>query len=472
MNLELHPKQTEAYLSKATEILYGGAAGGGKSHLLRIIAISFALAVAGIQIYIFRRLSDDLLKNHMEGVSGFRNLLADWVSKGLIKINESTNTITFTWNGSKIYLCHCQYEKDVTKYQGAEIHILLVDELTHFTEYIYRFLRGRCRTGGLVVSDEYKEKLPFVLAGSNPKGIGHAWVKQTFIDHAPPMEIKRASKKEGGMLRQFIPSKLSDNPTMMLNDPEYVNRLEGLGNEQLVRAMLDGDWDILEGAYFSNFSRERHVIKPFNIPMHWSRICGMDWGYAAPFAVLWFAVSDGTMTLNNGLHIPKGALVGYREWYGSDGEPNKGLRLDAAQLAIGIKKRSMDERFSLMVADPAIFAVQTGISVAEIMQQHGVKWYPADNKRVPGWQQLHLRLNGTDESEHKPMIYFFDTCKDTIRTIPMQQHDSGNVEDLNSSLEDHCSDVVRYVCMTRPIISVQKDKPKGLPDYLKVNPSG
>lgn len=155
MELCLHERQTEAFLTEATELLYGGAAGGGKSHLMRVASIAWCVDIPGLQVYIFRRLSDDLHKNHMEGHSGFPALLSEWIEGGHAKINWSKNFIEF-WNGSKIHLCHCQYEKDVIKYQGAQIHVLLIDELTHFTEKIYRYLRGRCRLGGLKVPERYR----------------------------------------------------------------------------------------------------------------------------------------------------------------------------------------------------------------------------------------------------------------------------------------------------------------------------
>jgi hypothetical protein len=132
LDIHLHVKQGEILRSEATEILYGGAAGGGKSHALRCLAIMWAYAFPGLQVYFFRRISDDLTKNHMEGPKGFAFLLAPWVEAGLVEIVETE--IRFKWNGSKIYLCHCHEEKDRYKYQGAEMHVLMVDELTHFTD--------------------------------------------------------------------------------------------------------------------------------------------------------------------------------------------------------------------------------------------------------------------------------------------------------------------------------------------------
>jgi hypothetical protein len=247
LNLHLHPKQWEAFETRATECLYGGAAGGGKSHLMRIAAIVWCTAVPGLQVYLFRRIRDDLNKNHMEGPKGFRAMLAGWVSQGWCSIVE--DEIRF-WNGAKIYLCHCKDEKDIYKYQGAEIHVLLIDELTHFTETMYRFLRNRVRMVGIVLPKQYAGQFPRILCGANPGNVGHLWVKMTFVTSGQPMDLRLMPPNEGGMLRQYIPARLEDNPSMTVDDPGYEMRLEGLGSAALVKAMRWGDWDVIEGAFF------------------------------------------------------------------------------------------------------------------------------------------------------------------------------------------------------------------------------
>lgn len=454
MRLKLHSKQSVAFQSVATEILYGGAAGGGKSHLMRVCAIAWAVDIPGIQIYLFRRTHPDLWKNHMEGGSSFPAMLAEWIASGLVKLNLSDGQVIF-WNGSKIHLCHCQHEKDVIKYQGAEIHALLIDELTHFSEKIYRFLRGRCRLGGFKVPEKWAGQFPRIIAGANPGGIGHHWVKASWIDGAVPMALRRMSKTEGGMLRQYIPARLQDNPTM---DEDYADRLAGLGNEALVRAMLEGDWEIIAGAFFTEFSRQRHVVKPFSIPVHWTRYRAFDWGSAKPFACYWIAVSDGTMP-----QFPRGALIVYREYYGmKEGEPNVGLKMTADKVAAEIKRKDIKETTGdggWGVADPAIFTADGGPSIAEAMRKSGVRWRHADNKRKPGWEQVRIRLNGDDDG--RPLIYIFETCVHLIRTLPALQHDEHDPEDLDSNMEDHGPDALRYGCMARPIIREEKGAGKG-----------
>lgn len=460
ISLNLHPKQGEALQSEATEILYGGAAGGGKSHLIRVASIIWCTSIPGLQVYLFRRIEGDLIKNHLEGPKGFRELLAQWVNDGICQI--ISGEIKF-WNGSKIYLCHCKDEKDRFKYLGAEMHVLLIDELTTFTETIYRFLRSRVRAVGLKsIPEQYKGKFPRIICGTNPGNIGHLWVKTAFVDGFEEMEIKRMHKTEGGMLRQYIPARLEDNPSMSEDDPEYENRLSGLGSEALVKAMRRGIWDIVEGAYFDCWSKDM-VIDPFKIPDHWLKFRSFDWGSAKPFSAGWWAVASEAY-IHNGKVIPVGSLVRYREWYGvkkdesGRSKPDIGLKLTAEEVAEGIKERE-HETIDYGVADPSIFAEDGGPSICERMDW---MFTEADNKRVAsrghigGWDQMRDRMKGIDG---RPMIYCFKTCFDSIRTIPALQHDDNRPEDVNTNMEDHAADEWRYACMSRPW-----NKPKPQPE--------
>lgn len=446
LNLHLHAKQGEALNTEATEVLYGGAAGGGKSHLMRVAAIIWASMIPGLQVYLFRRIRDDLVKNHMEGPKGFRAMLAPWVAAGLVNIVE--DEIRF-WNGSKLYLCHCKDEKDIYKYQGAEIHVLIIDELTHFTESMYRFLRNRVRMVGIVLPDMYRGKFPRILCGANPGNVGHLFVKMTFVDGVQPMELRRMPNAEGGMLRQYIPAQLDDNPSMAEDDPGYEGRLEGLGSEQLVRAMRFGDWDVVEGAFFDCWRAERHVIRPFEVNEEWPRFWSGDWGSARPFSFgLWVVLGDRVRT-PDGLWLPRGMLLRISEWYGCvPGQPNAGLKLPAEKVGEGLADRGRGIKQTAGVLDPAAFASDGGPSIAERLHQ-GAKniggrllFRPADNKRVPqkgalgGWDQMRGRMIG--DGDGLPMIGCFATCRDSIRTIPTLQHDTSRPEDLDSDGEDHC----------------------------------
>lgn len=411
----------------------------------------------------------------MEGPKGFRSVLAPWVSAGWCSIVE--DEIRF-WNGSKIYLCHCKDEKDIYKYQGAEIHVLLVDELTHFTEVMYRFLRNRVRMVGIVLPPQYVGSFPRILCGANPGNIGHLWVKTTFVSPVAPMTLRRMKPTEGGMLRQYIPARLEDNPSMSEDDPGYEARLEGLGSKTLVNAMRWGDWDVIEGAFFDCWDAKRHVIKPFEVPKTWTRFRSGDWGSASPFSFGWWGIVDDLME-TNGVWLPRGCVVRYREWYGMQPDkPNVGLKMHAEKVGEGLwEKEEKDPKLSYGVLDPSAFKEDGGPSIAERItggSKGKIRFRGADNARVPkhgamgGWDQMRARLVGDDEG--RPMIVCFSTCVDSVRTIPVLQHDPDRPEDVMTDSEDHAGDDWRYGCMSRPYIRKlpEAEKPKNPSGYAPV----
>jgi len=457
VNISLHPKQTEAFLSEATELLYGGSAGGGKSHLMRVCAITWCASIAGLQVYLFRRISEDLYKNHMEGAGGFFALLAPWFASGAVKYNSSKNFLSFN-NGSKIWLSHCQHEKDKFKYQGAEIHVLMIDELTHFTESIYRYLRGRCRLGTLQLPKQYKGKFPRVLCGSNPSGVGHSWVKRTFIDFQPYGATKKTEPKDGGFIRQYLPALLSDNPSL---SQDYAETLAGLGSPDLVRAMLNGDWDIVAGGAIDDvWRRDVHTIPRFIVPESWRLDRSFDWGSSHPFSVCWWAEATGEeITLDDGRLFcpPAGSLIQIAEWYGTkEIGTNKGLKLSAKDIARGIKKMEssllglgwINAPVNAGVADNQIFSVtQSDVkTIAQSMEAEGIRWTRSDKSagsRVSGLQLMRDRLKNAIDGEGEA-LYFCENCVGSISTLPILPRDVRKVDDVDTKAEDHIFDAVRY----------------------------
>lgn len=468
INFELHPKQTFVLETEATEILYGGAAGGGKSHLLRVIAILLLIYIPNIQIYLFRRLSPDLQANHMDGESGFRNILASFVLAGDIRIVEDEIRHK---NGGKIHLCHCQYEKDRFKYQGAEMHVLLIDELTHFTDIIYRFLRNRVRMPPAIPKIIYQIfgpdfTLPKIICGSNPGNVGHTFVKNTFVDMLKPFEVKKMTPEEGGMLRQYIPALLEDNPSLMLNDPGYELRLEGLGSPDLVKAMRYGLWDITAGAALEKLRRDKHMIRDFQVPETWTKFMVIDWGSSKPFCVAWFCVVDDDMVLKakgewEERLIPRGALIAYREWYGWNGKANEGARLESPVVAKQIMdiEEEAGEEMDYRVGDTAMWSEHDGKSVQERMYDATEGRFLMEKSkkdRQNNFEEIRTRIAGDEDG---PMFYATVGCKHFWRTVPdLQLDDRSPEKGPDTEQEDHWYDCLSYGCASRPFITTRKER--------------
>lgn len=460
MDIVLQPKQQIAFNTEATEVLFGGAVGGGKSVLLRSSLIRWCLEVPGIQVYLFRRTLRDLRDNHLRGPMSFFYMLSEMLKSGHAKYRAVENEFSF-WNGSVLHLCYCDSENDVENYRGSEMHVLCIDELTHFTEFQYRFLRGRVRLAGLDVPEKYIGRLPRIEAGSNPGSVGHAWVKRTFVSPKPELEMWDTPPEEGGMKRQFIPAKLSDNIHLMRDDPKYADRVRGLGGDHLVRAMLDGDWDIVAGQAFEKLRQTTHLLETFSPPDDWQIFGSLDWGSSRPFSFGMWCVANGN-ALPDGTFLPRGAIVRFDEWYGWTGKPNEGQRLEVGDVASGIKAKwdaLGPRRPAYVIADPSMWKVDGGPSHAETMLKHGVVLRKADNSRFAGYLAVRDRIAG--DGDGKPMLYATKNCHAGFwRTMPNIVMDERHVEDVDTDQEDHAYDDVRYACMSRPWVRIVEKKPE------------
>lgn len=431
LTLTLTVTQKQFMDATADEVLFGGAAGGGKSYGQLADALVYALKYPSSRQLILRRTFPELEHSII-----FTSL--QFYPKKAGKYHGKTHTWEF-FNKSLIEFGYLAGEKDVLRYQGAEYDVIRFDELTHFTEGQYTYLLSRLR--GV---NPYPKQMK---SSTNPGGIGHTWVKQRFIDGVEPLTVQE--DKKTGMSRVFIPSFVQDNVFLMKADSTYQKRLELLPEEEK-KALLYGQWDIFDGQVFAEWRnnprgyksrRWSHVIKPFAIPKEWRRFRTFDFGYAKPFAVSWFAVDQD------------GRAYNYRELYGCTGTPDTGVRWTAQKIARAIREieEREEEQTVCGYADPAIWNA-TGSnegSIAEMMEREGVYFEKGKNHRLSGKMQVHYRL--AFDQEGIPMLYVFDTCKHMIRTLPQLRYDPISPEDVDTRQEDHLYDAMKYFLMSDPI---------------------
>lgn len=428
------------------EVLYGGAAGGGKSDA------AVMLPLQQIHIPWFKAV---IIRKTFPQLSELIDKSRDYYKRAFprAKYNEQKHRWTFP-SGATVDFGSMHNRGARENYRGKQYDLIIFDELTHFTLDEYRFMFSRNRPSG-------PGTFVCMRATTNPGGIGHAWVKERFITPAPSMtpiseEVKRKDAdgivKKSLRWRIFVPAKVYDNQALLTNFPEYVDNLGMLG-EQERKAQLEGSWDSFSGQVFTEWindpaqykdQRWTHVIEPFRIPKFWKIYRGLDWGYAKPFAVGWFAID------------PDGRMIMVREYYGCTGVPNEGLKIEPHRVAAKIREiEATDPNIAghdiFGVADPAIFDRSTGDSVADMMASspNYVTFQAGDHKRIPGKMQLHYRLAFGEDGF--PMLQVFNSCTHFIRTFPSLVYSESDVEDVDTTQEDHSYDMVRYVAMANPI---------------------
>lgn len=434
-----NPKQLACMKAKTKYVCFGGARGGGKSWVVRAMAKIYALKYKGIKLLIVRRTYPELLNNHI-------NVLIPELLE-VAKYNRSEKIFNFE-NGSTLKFGYCSCDSDLLQYQGAEYDVLFCDEATNLTEFQLKSLTA-CVRG---VNDFPKR----VYYTCNPGGEGHQFIKRIFID-------RRYNDGEKGEDYTFIQSLVTDNKVLMEAQPDYIAQLEALP-PKLREAWLKGNWDIFEGVFFEEFTDnpkgydthvDTNVINPFKIPSNWTIYRCFDWGYNKPFACEWAAVSE-----DNVIYI-------FAEYYGCTETPNEGVKMPPENVFDEIKRIESEHPFLkgkriIGVADPAIFNSQTGKSIAETAAERGVYFYAGDNRRIPGWLQMHYRL--MPDKNGRSMMYVFKNCKGFIRTIPTLVYDQHKPEDLDTKGEDHIADAVRYLCMSRLIKPAPKKKRENYAD--------
>ena len=416
---EPQPKQQLALSCPAFELFYGGAAGGGKSDFLLMDFLAGCNEGRGAwRGILFRRTYKELEELIIRAKELYTPLGAHY--------HKTENVFTFP-TGSFLRLRYLERDDDVGSYQGHQYTWVGFDELGNYaTDYCYLYMISRLRSAAGLKC--------YMRATGNPGGVGHSWIKMRFIDGKKPNTIYT---DEMGRTRCFIPSLLDDNRILMKNDPEYEKNLTLLPR-YLYEALRYGNWDIVAGAAFEEFRREEHVIKPFALESgQWFKFCAMDWGYAKPFSIGWWAVNS------------EGRMIRYRELYGCEkGEANKGVKKSASEVAKEAYALSVAEGVTVMVADPAVWSkTDKEASIAEKFEAAGWKMIKANNERINGKMQLHQLLK-TKGEDGKPMLLVFDTCFDFIRTIPLLLPSKAHPEDIDTTMEDHIYDETRYAIMS------------------------
>jgi phage terminase large subunit len=426
------PKQAEVARARNKYIAYGGSRGPGKSWFVRFKAAGLALRYDGIKILILRRTYKELQNNHIDILRG--------QLYGFAKYNDSDKRFIFP-NGSTISFGYCDADSHVLQYQGAEYDVIFIDEATQLKEEWLRVFPA-CLRG----VNEFPKRIYYTC---NPGGVSHGFIKRLFIDR----EFRDGENPDDYL---FVKALVTDNRVLLDSQPDYLAQLEALPYK-LRKAWLEGDWTILEGAFFEEFTddpehyedrRYTHVIAPFDLTegeaRRWTIYRSFDWGSNRPSSTGWYAVDYD------------GVIYAILELYTWTGEPNQGNHWTDVQIFNEIKRIEdthpwLKGKQIRGVADPSIWGKGngTGISTAETAAQCGVHFTPADNDRIPGWMQVHYRMSFDEEG--RPGLYIFKNCKQLIRTIPLQMYDRVRVEDLDSDMEDHAVDQLRYMCQARPI---------------------
>ena len=413
LKLTVTKKQRQFIDASEDEVLFGGAAGGGKSYGQVVDALLFALRYPGSKQLILRRTYQELDK------SLIRTALALY-PRELFTLNSSSHTGKFK-NGSCIDFGYCATENDVYQYQSAEYDCIRFDELTHFTEMQYVYLISRVRG-----ANGFPKQ---IKSSTNPGGVGHSWVKERFIDRAVAGERFTG---ECGMTRIFIPSLLSDNSFLGERDPEYRRRLEALPERER-RALLYGDWNIFEGQYFTEFSVKEHVIEPFKLPKPWRRYITLDYGLDR-LAVLWIALS------------PEGVAYVYREHCESD------LPISRAARAI-LEGTPEDEDIYATLAPPDLWSrsQETGKTKASLFAEYGVNFTKTSNDRESGWLAVKELLC---DHGNGAKLRFFRNCTEIIKCLPALTIDKLRPTDCSTEPHNitHAPDALRgfAVFHTRP----------------------
>ena len=416
--------QEDFLASSEDEVLYGGAAGGGKSYAMLADPLRF-MSNKNAKALLVRRTLNEL----RELIDKSRELYPKAFPGAKYRTTDKEWTFP---SGAKLIFGYCEKDADVYQYQGQAFTWIGFDELTQWpSDFCWNYMRSRLR-------DASGTNIPcYMRATANPGGVGGHWVKKRFIDPAPPYETfsEKLQTSQGiqTVTRKFIPARLQDNP--FLNTGAYEATLMTLP-PTLRKQLLEGNWDVVEGAAFPEFDEAIHVIPPFEVPAHWERYKGIDYGFASPSACEWAAIDpeDGTMII-------------YRELY------QKGLT--GSELGTIMREMELPDIKAIPgVLDTAAWnqagGGYKGPTVGEVLVTMGHKLRRADKNRKAGKVQMHERLRKSHTG--RPRLQIFSTCTEIIREMQGLPSDPRDPEDVDTHASDHAYDALRYLIMSRPRI--------------------
>lgn len=418
IDITLNPKQRLFCEAEyVDEVCYGGAAGGGKTFVQLVDALSYAIRYPGSKQLVLRRTFPELEKNIV------RMSLEIFPQKPFAKYNSTKHLWTFN-NGSIIEFGYLARENDCYLYQGSEWDVIRFDELTLFPYSSVNYLKSRLR-GATPLPRSMKYS-------TNPGNIGHIWVKSRFVDPAPPYHVFKGSDKT---TRLYIPALVYDNKTLLKNDPGYVERLESLQDEVVREMLLNGNWNIAAGAFFNEFDRRFHVCEPFDVTnnkdvkLYRSIDYGLDM-----LACYWYAELPPS-SVN-----PYGSVFVYRELCAPD--------LTISEAAKRIREATPPgERIIATYAAPDILRNRdrlTGRNQGDIFSQNGLQLTESNNDRKAGLLAIKELLQIRDSG--RPTLKIFNNCTRIIKHLPMLIHDDKNYGDVKKEPHDitHAPDSLRY----------------------------
>lgn len=436
-------KQLLALISTTFETFFGGARGGGKTELLGMDQLLHALryndSAKGILIRRTYSELEEIIDKTYDHYAQFG------------KFNK-TSKVQYFDNGAILRLRYLKSTQDADRYRGHNYTQMGVDEITNYpTPNPIDQMKATLRSSHGV-------PVRFIATG-NPGSVGHQQVKNRYIDVAQPMKIfnivNQSSDQDQSITGVFIPSRVYDNGVLMQLDPGYISRLRLVGNDDLIKAQIDGDWNVVAGSYFGDVQSHKLIIDPFDIPKDQPLYLAFDWGYSAPFSIGVYTVVPRNYMVKNRL-ISRNSLIRIDEYYGFNGIPNQGLKWSGSKIGAKLKfihdsQKRKGYNFKVMIADPSIFS-NNGYSRTIFGQlqegQDRLSLKPAMNSRVEGQVKMRELMSNANEGEDLHQLFVFDTCREFIRTIPILQRSEINLDDVDTDMEDHIADECRYIINT------------------------